>query len=120
MLFVLAAGVTVLFAALASSIDERLQEGALLRTLGANRNTLTAVLSLEFSLVGAVAGLLASILNEGILYWLYAYLFNLSYQPSPSLWLVNIVAGALLVTAAGLYATRRIVRHPPIAVFREL
>ncbi|MCW8885440.1 MAG: FtsX-like permease family protein, partial [Motiliproteus sp.] len=120
MLFVLAAGVTVLFAALASSIDERLQEGALLRTLGANRRTLTAVLSMEFALVGAVAGLLASILNEGILFWLYGFLFNLDYQPSPSMWLINVICGAVLVTAAGLYATRRIIKHPPITVFRDL
>ncbi|MEH6813489.1 MAG: FtsX-like permease family protein [Motiliproteus sp.] len=120
MMFVLAAGITVLFAALASSIDERMREGALLRTLGGNSRTLRTMLALEFALVGGLAGLLAALLNEMILFWLYHFMFKLDYQPSPLLWLLTPILGAILVTLAGLYATRRVISHPPIAVFREL
>ncbi len=120
MMFVLAAGITVLFAALASSIDERLREGALLRTLGGSRRTLTRMLTMEFALVGAIAGLLAALLNEIILFWLYQYMFRIDYQPNLTFWVITPIIGMLLVTLAGLFATRRVINQPPITVFRDL
>ncbi len=120
MLFVLAAGITVMFAALATSIDERLQEGALIRTLGGSSNTLIRMLSVEFLLMGLLAGALAALLDEAVSYWLYEQLFKLDYQPSPALWLWTPLLGALLVVCAGLVGTRKVVRQSPLKVLREL
>ena len=120
MLFVLAAGITVLFAALATSIDERLQEGALLRTLGGNSRTLRRMLSLEFLLMGALAGLLAAFLDEALSFWLYRQMFNLDYQLNPQLWLWTPLVGALLVGCAGLLGTRKVISQTPLKVLREL
>ncbi len=120
LMFVLAAGVTVLFAALASSIDERLQEGALLRTLGGSSRTLGKMLGLEFLLMGALAGVLAVLLNEAVTFWLYEQLLKLNYQPATQLWLWTPLLGALLVGLAGITGTRRVLRQSPLQVLREL
>ncbi|WP_207062376.1 ABC transporter permease [Motiliproteus sp. SC1-56] len=118
LLFVLAAGLTVLFAALAATLDERLDSGALMRALGTEGPLLRRLQGLEFALLGALAGLLATVLVEGISFWLYR-LLELRYQPSVALWLALPLAGALLVGGAGLLGTRRVVRQSPLKVLRE-
>ena len=119
LLFVLAAGLMVLFAALASSLDERLHEGALLRTLGGSSHLLKRMLTTEFILLGLVAGLAASGLVELLRWALYSQLLELSYRPHPQLWLLCPLAGALLVGVAGRYGTRKLLQSSPLRVLRE-
>ncbi|MFP5406282.1 MAG: ABC transporter permease, partial [Gammaproteobacteria bacterium] len=57
----LAAGVVVLWGALASSRDERVREAALMRALGASRRQLAGSQLLELAMSGALAGLLAAL-----------------------------------------------------------
>ena len=55
------AGVTVLLAAIQSSRDERrCNESAMLRTLGASRNTVLQGVLAEFATLGLLAGVLAA------------------------------------------------------------
>ena len=119
LLFVLAAGMIVLFAALASSLDERLHEGALIRTLGARSPLIKRMLALEFALLGAVAGGVATVLVEALRFGLYHQLLDLSYRPHPWLWILCPLAGALLVGVAGRYGTRKLVKLSPLRVLRE-
>ncbi len=119
LLFVLAAGLMVLFTALASSLDQRLHEGALLRTLGARGALLKRMLLIEFMLLGTVAGLVAAALVEGLRYWLYSQLLELTYSPHLLLWLLAPLAGALLVGTAGRYGTRKLVKSSPLRVLRH-
>jgi putative ABC transport system permease protein len=50
---------------------------------------------------------------------LSVYAFDIEYQPSLLLWLVGLLAGALVVGTTGTLATRRAVQEPPVAVLRE-
>ena len=120
LLFVLAAGFAVLYAALAASLDERFHEGALLRTLGATRQQLRAAHLAEFVLIGVLAGLLAAIGTELIAYLLYTRAFDLEYHFKWPMWIVTPVAGGALIGLAGYLGTRRVVRRSPLAVLREL
>ncbi|MEH6473725.1 MAG: FtsX-like permease family protein [Halopseudomonas sp.] len=119
LLFVLAAGLTVLFAALASSLDERMRQGALLRTLGAEGALLQRMLATEFMLLGAVSGLTATALVEVLRFYLYQQLLDLDYHPHPTLWILAPLAGAALVGIAGRYGTRKLVKLSPLRVLRE-
>src|SRR5690606_13539466 len=101
LVFVLLAGFTVLFASLQSTLDTRLYEGALLRTLGARRDLLRKANRLEFSLLGALAGALAIVAAELITWLLYRFAFELEWQPHYALWLAVPAAGALLIGLAG-------------------
>jgi putative ABC transport system permease protein len=59
-LFTLAAGVLVLYAALAATFDERVREAGLLRALGASRQQLSRAQTAEMICLGGLAGLLAA------------------------------------------------------------
>ena len=80
LLFVLLAGFAVLFAALQSSLDERLYEGALLRALGASRRQLRAGHLAEFIALGLLAGLVAAIGTECLAWVLYSRVLHFDYS----------------------------------------
>ncbi|UVK84939.1 ABC transporter permease [Pseudomonas sichuanensis] len=118
LLFVLAAGLAVLFAGLQATLDERIRQGALLRALGAARPLLVKARRIEFGLLGAVSGLLAAVGCELITWALYRYAFDLHW--APHLWLLGLpLAGAVLVGGAGVIGTRRALNASPLAVLRE-
>lgn len=118
LLFVLAAGMAVLFSGLQATLDERIRQGALLRALGAERRLLVKARRIEFGLLGAASGLLAAIGTELISAVLYRFAFNLHWSPHPWL-LVLPVIGALLIGGAGILGTRRALNASPLAVLRE-
>ena len=120
LVLVLLAGFAVLYAALQASLDERLYEGALLRTLGASRYQLRAGHLAEYALLGALAGLLAAAGAELIAWLLYTRVFHLAYQIKWQLWALLPPLGALLIGAAGYWGTRRVVQKSPLVVLRGL
>jgi putative ABC transport system permease protein len=117
--FALAAGFTVLLAAVYSSLDQRLYEGALLRTLGAKRGLLRLSHLIEFCLIGAISGCLACIASEAILYGLYTRLLQIEYHPTYQLWLGLPVIGAVIVGLTGYWGVRSVVKQPPLVVLRK-
>ena len=118
LLFVLAAGLSVLFAGLQATLDQRIQQGALLRALGAERKLLIRTRRAEFALLGATSGLLAALGCELISALLYQSVFDLTWQPHPWLLLLPLI-GALLVGAAGVIGTRKALNASPLAVLRD-
>jgi len=118
LMFVLAAGLTVLFAGLQATLDERIRQGALLRALGAERNLLLKARRAEFGVLGAASGLLAALGCELVSALLYHFVFDLRWQPHPWLLLLPLI-GALLVGAAGVIGTRRALNASPLNVLRE-
>ncbi|KJH87188.1 MULTISPECIES: ABC transporter permease [Pseudomonas] len=118
LLFVLAAGMAVLFSGLQATLDERIRQGALLRALGAGRPLLTKARRIEFGLLGAVSGLLAALGSELVSLVLYRYAFDLPWHPHPWLLVLPLV-GALLIGAAGVFGTRRALNASPLTVLRE-
>jgi len=117
-LFSMVAGLLVLFAALGSTHDEREFDAAVMRTLGASGRQLRAVLAAEFALIGALAGLLAAVGATAIGYVLADRVLNLAYAINPWVWLAGMLIGAAGVTVAGLFGTARVLRTPPMQVFR--
>jgi putative ABC transport system permease protein len=117
-LFSMVAGLLVLFAALGSTHDEREFDAAVMRTLGASSRQLRTVLAAEFALIGALAGLLAAVGATAIGYVLADRVLNLPYTINPWVWLAGLLIGAVGVTVAGLVGTARVLRTPPMQVFR--
>ena len=120
LVFVLLAGFAVLYAALQASLDERLYEGAMLRTLGASRRQLRSGHLAEYALLGALSGLLAAGGAELIAYILYKQVFHLDYSIKWLLWALLPPIGALLIGAAGYWGTRRVVRQSPLVVLNGI
>ena len=118
--FALLAGFTVLFAAVYATLDSRIHEGALMRTLGANRAFLTKTHIIEFSLLGLISGLLAVVISEAMLYALYAFVMHMEYRANLYLWVCVPLIGAVFVGLAGCWGVRQVVNKSPLEVLREL
>jgi putative ABC transport system permease protein len=117
--FTLAAGVLVLYAALASSRDERVREAALLRALGASRQQLSRAQVAEMICVGGLAGLLAAIGASAIGWALARYAFEFDYVVSPWVFVSGIGGGALAALVGGWFGLRGVLNTPPLATLRE-
>ncbi|MGZ8245632.1 ABC transporter permease [Methylomagnum sp.] len=116
----LAAGFTLLFAAVRATLDERIYEDVLLRTMGASRKLLRLAQWVEFSALGFLSGLLAAGMAEAITWILYSRVFNLDWHFHWESWLVTPLLGALAIGLAGYWNTRPVVRNSPMRVLREL
>jgi putative ABC transport system permease protein len=117
-LFSLAAGLLVLFAAISSTHDERAFDAAVMRTLGASSGQLRAAQAAEFMLIGALAGLLAAVGATAVGFVLAREVLNVAFGLNPWVWLAGMLCGAAGVTAAGLLGTAKVLRTPPMQVFR--
>ncbi len=116
--FTLLAGIIVLIAAVQASRDERRVEIALLRTLGASRGRVRAILAAEFLALGALAGVIAAS-GAALTGWAVTdRVLDLPYHFNPWLFVLGVGGGATGIALAGLASTRSLLRERPLAVLR--
>ncbi len=116
---ILLAGALVLVAGVQASVDSRLQESALLRSLGASRALVLGGLAIEFAALGLFAGVLATLGAELSAWILQTQVLEMSYRPTPWLWPAGVLGSAALIAGLGVAGCRRVVNTPPLAVLRE-
>lgn len=116
--FVLVAGVLVLLACLAASLDQRREEAALLRALGASQRELARRLISELAMLGLLAGMLAAGLATAVAVIVQTQVLDMPAQADPLLWLLTPLAGSVLAMLAGWLGMRRIWTTPPARVLR--
>ncbi|MEW8027193.1 MAG: FtsX-like permease family protein [Candidatus Thiodiazotropha sp.] len=119
-LFTLAAGLIVLYAGIQASHELKVQETAVLRTLGVKRSTLLLSTLLEFALLGGLAGLISAALASAISYSLANAVFNLPWNFNLSMWVFSLIGGALCVGAAGTLASRPLLNTPPLVTIGRI
>jgi putative ABC transport system permease protein len=120
LILVLLAGILVLLAALHSSLDDRLQQGAVLRTLGAKRQQLQLMQWFEFILLGALAGIIAVAGAEIICWILYQRLFELEYPWHLNYWFWLPAVSAILISALANRNLKSVINQPPLVILRKL
>jgi putative ABC transport system permease protein len=116
--FTLLAGLTVLWAAVQATRDERRYESAMLRTFGASKRRVLSGVATEFLAIGLLAGVLAASGASLAGFLLAENLFDLEYHFSPQLWLAGPLLGMLFVGLSGMAATWRVITHAPVNVLR--
>jgi len=119
LLLVLSAGFLVLLTCLRAGIDQKLHESALLRTLGARRSLILGSLIVEFAVVGAIAGLLATAGAELTAWALQIFLFKMPFVAHPWLWISVPTLSTLLIGCVGTAFCYRATSTPPVIVLRE-
>ncbi len=121
-LFVLTliAGLVVLYAALASSREERTREAGLMRAMGATRRQLLWAQMIELSIAGGLAGFLAAgaALLVGLV--LARQVFQFEYDPQWLGLLAGLLLGALAAMIAGGLGLRKVLSTPPIQTLRSI
>lgn len=120
LVLVLLAGFLVLLAALYSSLDDRLQQGAILRTLGAKRQQLRQMQWLEFLLIGALAGIIATAGAEVICWLLYQRLFELEYPWHLPYWFGVPLVASLLIASLAVRSLKPVIKQAPLVILRKL
>lgn len=118
-LFALVAGILVLYSALLATRDERAQEAALMRALGASRAQIRAAQRAEFIVLGLLAGTLASAGATAIGWAVAEFVFRFPYQMNGWVWLAGPLAGLVCVAWNARAGARAALDHPPLLVLRE-
>ena len=89
--FILSSAVLVLNASVRASLDERLEEGALLRTLGASKTLIRQSMLVEFGFLGFSAGVIGALAAELSLFGLQVFIFELAPSIHPLMWIFRAI-----------------------------
>ncbi len=120
LILVLAAGSLVLIAQVQASMDERQQELAILRTLGAKGGLIRRSVVYEFLIIGVVAGAMAAVANELTLYLLQSQIFQMEASIHWEYWLLAPVVGALVVGLLGAAGCWRLLQLNTASLLRKM
>lgn len=119
LILVFTAAVLVLVAQVQATVEQREQELAILRTLGARGRFLQQAVLFEFAALGLLAGVFATMLAETLLAVVQQRMFQLPFSLHYSLWGIGPVAGVLLLTVLGVLLLRGILRPTPASLIRR-
>ncbi|MGE8363350.1 ABC transporter permease [Cupriavidus sp.] len=117
--FTLAAGVTVLYAALSGARDERKRDAGLLKALGASAAMVRQTQYAEFLVVGGLAGLLASLGAIAVGWGLSQFVFDFPFRFNGWIVPAGVLSGMLCAFAGGWLGLREVLRQPALATLRE-
>lgn len=112
------AGVLVLLACINLLLDQRKKEVALLRSFGASKAKLKHMLSIEFGLLGAMAGVVACVLAE-ILAALLAQRMNMTLRWHAMIWFILPISMALISALIARYRLSYLCDLAPLKSLRE-
>ncbi|MCP3850808.1 MAG: FtsX-like permease family protein [Gammaproteobacteria bacterium] len=107
-LFVVLAGGVILSSSLVSTMASRIYENAIIRTLGASVKQLRYYLFIELLIVALLSTLVAVILSEGVIWFLYREIFHMAFQLHPAVWLGMAGASLILVCGLGMVVINKI------------
>jgi putative ABC transport system permease protein len=117
--FAILAGAIILASTVAGTRFRRIRETAVLKTLGAKRMRLAGIFSVEFLILGLVAGALGSVLATLFSRLLLSRLLDAEFHVEwPPLVITTALAG-LLAVGAGWLASLRILSQKPLEVLRD-
>jgi putative ABC transport system permease protein len=118
-IFAILAGAIILSSSVAGTRFRRMREVVILKTLGATRWRVSRIFSVEFLILGAVAGTMGALLANGFANLLLKRLLDspVSFPILPAV--LAVVATALIANAAGWMASFRILGQKPLEILRE-
>ena len=117
--FVLLCGVLILVGSIAMTKFQRVYEAAVLKTLGARRKVLLAIMLAEYGLLGLVSGLIGSLAAVALSYAVARYVFEIPWTFAPAVSLLGVLATAALVVAVGALCSFAVLTRKPLAILRS-
>lgn len=118
-MFTILAGVIILASSVAGTRFRRIREVVILKTLGATRARIAGIFSVEFLILGAVAGTMGSLLAMAFGAIVIKQILKADPHFEPLVYAIAIAGTALLANAAGWLASFRILGQKPLQVLRE-
>jgi len=118
-MFAILAGAVILSSSVAGTRFRRMREVVILKTLGATRWRVSRIFSVEFLVLGAVAGLMGSLLAGGFANLLLKRMLDARTSIPVIPIALSVVATAFIANAAGWMASFRILGQKPLEILRE-
>ncbi len=117
--FTVLAGIAMVASSVAGTRFRRMREVVVLKTLGATRARIAQIFSVEFFALGAVAGLIGSLLASGFAAFALRRLLDIEFHFDWKATLAATAAAALVAVAAGWLASFRVLGRKPLEILRE-
>jgi putative ABC transport system permease protein len=116
--FSILSGAIILASSVASTRFRRIREVVVLKTLGATRNRIGAVFSIEFLVLGLLAGAVGAVFAN-LLTRVLLHKMEVPFHREDLASVLAVFATAVLATATGWIASFRILGQKPLEVLRE-
>jgi putative ABC transport system permease protein len=117
-LFAIAAGVIILCSSVAGTRYRRIREVAILKTLGGTRRRIKSIFAIEFSILGAVGGLVGGVLANVFTRIVADKFIGSAFQFDWRSLLIAMAGTAVLANLAGWLASAGILNQRPLEVLR--
>jgi putative ABC transport system permease protein len=117
--FVMLTGILILIGSVALTKSQRVYENAILKTLGARRLTLTAILFTEYAVLGALAGIIGAAFSTALSFTVTRYILRIEWEFDFGLMLLGVFTTAVIVMLIGVLASFGVIFKKPLTVLRS-
>ena len=111
-------GIVILASSIAGTRYRRVREVVVLKTLGGTRPRIATIFSIEFAVLGLVAGAVGIVFANAVAQTLL-HQMRVDYKTHWVLNLTALLAAALLTVLTGWFASHRVLGQKPLEVLRE-
>lgn len=118
MLFVVAAGIVLLWAAMEHSFSQKLHQSAILRTLGASKVFIATSFRFEFLWLAILSSVIAIASIEAVSFFLYSKVFEIEFEFHYALWWQVPSLLLLLMLLASWKGVNRVTRPAPLSLLK--
>ncbi|VAX32952.1 ABC transporter, fused permease protein, partial [hydrothermal vent metagenome] len=117
--FSILAGLIILSGSIASTKYRRLKESAVLKILGASKNTVAGILGVEYAILGVVSGVLGLGLSCLLSWGVLTYLVKSDWNLYPAILLWTLVFSVLLTVLTGILSSLDVLKNKPMKTLRQ-
>ena len=117
--FAILSGAIILASSVAGTRFRRIREVVILKTLGGTRGKIAAIFSMEFLILGCVAGVAGSLLAAGFAALVVKRIFNADPQFDWVPLAVCVLGTGIIANLAGWLASFRILQQRPLEILRN-
>jgi len=119
MVFVVAAGIALLWATMEHSFAAKYKQSAILRTLGASRGFIARSFRFEYFWLAILSSMLAIAAVEVITFLLYSRVFEIDFVIHWQLWWILPITTLVLMLVASWRGVDRVTRPSPLDLLRQ-
>jgi putative ABC transport system permease protein len=117
--FSILAGLIILSGSVASTKFRRLKESAILKILGARRDTVAGILGIEYAILGIVSGVMGVGLSCLLSWGVMKYLVKSDWNLYPAVMLWTLALSVLLTALTGILSSLDVLKNKPIKTLRQ-
>jgi putative ABC transport system permease protein len=118
MIFVVIAGIALLWAAMEHTFDSKYKQSAILRTLGASKSFIARSFRFEYFWLAMLSAAMAILAIESISYLLYAEVFDIAFEFHWELWWMTPIATLILMLSASWRGVKKVTEPAPLSLIR--